>query len=233
LGTERVEAELHALFPEARLLRWDRDMASEPDGERFLQAFVDHEADFLIGTQMIARGLDLPLVTLVGVVSADTALNLPDFRAGERTFQLLTQVAGRAACGTRGGQVIIQTYQPEHYAIRAAAQHDYSAFYQQELAYRRQLGYPPFSRLLALRYLDADARRCQAEAVRLARWLGREIQRLGLAIDLIGPAPCFYSRTQDRYRWQIILRGSDPASLLRDAVLPGGWRVDVDPMNLL
>jgi primosomal protein N' (replication factor Y) len=233
LGTERVEAELRALFPQARLLRWDRDTATGPGHERFLQGFADHNADVLVGTQMIAKGLDLPLVSLVGVISADTSLNLPDLRAGERTFQLLTQVAGRAGYGPGGGQVIFQTYHPEHYAIRSAAQHDYSAFYEHELALRRELGYPPFSRLLALRYLDPDAGQCQAEAMRLARWLGREIASLGLSIDLMGPAPCFYSRVRDRYRWQIVLRGSDPASFLCDVVLPSGWRVDVDPLSLL
>jgi primosomal protein N' (replication factor Y) len=233
LGTERVEEAVSQLYPEARLLRWDRDTASGPDHERFLQAFVDHRADVLIGTQMIAKGLDLPLVTLVGVVSADTALYLPDFRAAERTFQLLTQVAGRAGRSQRGGQVIVQTYDPDHYAIQAAAHHDYAGFYRQELAYRRQLGYPPFSRLVALRFSNEDAYRCRAEAERLGRWLAAEIQRLGLAADLIGPAPCFFSRVQGRYRWQIVINAPVPMPLLRDVALPWGWRVDVDPVSLL
>jgi primosomal protein N' (replication factor Y) len=233
LGTERVEDAVRKLYSEARLLRWDRDTATGPDHEQFLQAFVDHHADLLIGTQMIAKGLDLPLVTLVGVVSADTALHLPDYRASERAFQLLTQVAGRAGRSYRGGQVIIQTYNPGHYAIQAAAHHDFTGFYNQELAYRRQLGYPPFSRLIALRYSDQDAYRCRSEAERLGRWLAAEIQRLGLRIELIGPAPCFFSRVQGRYRWQIVLRGPDPLPLLSDVALPRGWRVDVDPVSLL
>jgi primosomal protein N' (replication factor Y) len=233
LGTERVEAALHELYPEARLLRWDRDTASGPDHERYLQAFVDQRADVLIGTQMIAKGLDLPRVTLVGVVSADTALYLPDYRAAERTFQLLTQVAGRAGRSYRGGQVIVQTYNPDHYAIRAAAGHDYAGFYRQELAYRRQLDYPPFSRLVALRYSHRDAYRCRAEAERLGRWLAAEIRRLDLPAALIGPAPCFFSRVQGRYRWQIVVRAPDPRPLLRDVALPGGWRLDVDPVDLL
>ena len=233
LGTERVEASLHQLFPEARVLRWDRDTASGEDHERHLQAFEDHRADVLVGTQMIAKGLDLPLVTLVGIISADTALDLPDYRAAERTFQLLTQVAGRAGRGPRGGQAIIQTYHAEHYAIRAASQHDYAGFYQQELAYRRHLGYPPFNRLVALRYYDRDRQRCQAEAERLAQWLAAEIRRLGVRADLIGPAPCFISRAGDRYRWQIVLRLPDPTPLLRGVALPWGWRVDVDPVSLL
>jgi primosomal protein N' (replication factor Y) len=233
LGTERVEEAMGQLFPAARLLRWDSDTATGLDHERYLQAFVDHRADVLVGTQMIAKGLDLPLVTLVGVISADTALHLPDFRAAERTFQLLTQVAGRAGRSRRGGQVIVQTYHPDHYAVRAAAGHDYGDFFQQELAHRRQLGYPPFSRLVALRFSHEDDRRCRAQAERLGRWLAAEIRRLHLPADLIGPAPCFFSRLQGRYRWQIVIRGPDPASLLGDVALPWGWRVDVDPVSLL
>jgi len=182
---------------------------------------------------MIAKGLDLPLVTLVGVISADTALYLPDFRAAERTFQLLTQVAGRAGRSRRGGQVIVQTYNPEHYAIQAAARHDYAGFYRQELAYRRRLGYPPFSRLVALRFSDPDPDRCRAEAGRLGRWLAAEIRRLRLPAGLIGPAPCFFSRVAGRFRWQIVIRAPDPMPLLRDVALPWGWRVDVDPVSLL
>jgi primosomal protein N' (replication factor Y) len=233
LGTERVEAAVHELYPKARLLRWDQDTASGPDHERFLQTFVDHHADVLVGTQMIAKGLDLPLVTLVGVISADTALYLPDYRAAERTFQLLTQVAGRAGRSPRGGRVIVQTYNPDHYAIQAAARHDYAGFYRQELAFRRCLGYPPFSRLVALRYSSADAHRCRAEAEQLGRWLEAESQRLRLQADLIGPAPCFYSRVQGRYRWQIVIRSPEPMPLLSDVALPRGWRVDVDPDSLL
>lgn len=233
LGTQRVEEAVHDLCPGARLLRWDRDTASGLDHERFLEDFVEHRADVLVGTQMIAKGLDLPLVTLVGVISADTALHLPDFRAAERTFQLVTQVAGRAGRSLRGGRVIVQTYAPDHYAIQAASRHDYAGFYRQELAYRRQLDYPPFSRLVALRYSDEDPYRCQGEARRLGRWLAAEIRRTGLAATLIGPAPCFFGRVQGRYRWQILLRGSDPMPLLRNVALPRGWLVDVDPISLL
>jgi primosomal protein N' (replication factor Y) len=233
LGTERVEETVRRLHPKARLLRWDRDTATGSDHERFLQAFVDHRADVLVGTQMIAKGLDLPLVTLVGVVSADTALHLPDYRSAERTFQLLTQVAGRAGRSVRGGQVIVQTYNPDHYAIQAAAQHDYATFYEQELGYRRQLGYPPFSRLVVLRFSGKDVHRCRTEAERLSRWLAHEIRRLGQTADLIGPAPCFFGRVEGRYRWQIVVRSPDPMPLLRDTALPLGWRVDVDPVSLL
>ena len=151
IGTQRVEEDVHTLFPSARTLRWDRDVTQGKIAhELILDRFTRHEADVLIGTQMIAKGLDLPLVTLVGVVSADTALHLPDFRSGERTFQLLTQVAGRAGRSGLGGRVIIQTYTPEHYAIQAASRHDYKTFVAQELASRAALGYPPYSRLARL-----------------------------------------------------------------------------------
>jgi primosomal protein N' (replication factor Y) len=233
LGTERVESALRELFPDARLIRWDRDTTTGLDHERYLQAFVDHRADLLIGTQMIAKGLDLPLVTLVGVISADTALHLPDFRSAERTFQLLTQVAGRAGRGRRGGQVIVQTYNPDHYAIRAAAGHDFAGFYQQELAYRRQMDYPPFNRLVALRFSHTDPARCRAEAERVGQWLTGEIERLKLPASLIGPAPCFFGRIQGRYRWQVVVRLPDPGPLLRDVALPWGWKIDVDPVSLL
>jgi primosomal protein N' (replication factor Y) len=233
LGTERVEATVQELYPEARLLRWDRDTASGPDHERLLQVFVDRRADILVGTQMIAKGLDLPFVTLVGVISADTALFLPDWTAAERTFQLLTQVAGRAGRSHRGGRVIIQTYNPNHYAIEAAARHDYAGFYTQELAHRRRLNYPPFGRLVALRFADRDPHRCLAETERLGRWLRAEIRRLGLSATLIGPAPCFLARVRGRYRWQIVVRIADPALLLGNVALPRQWRVDVDPVSLL
>lgn len=233
LGTERVEEAVRQAWPEARLLRWDSDTASGLDHARFLEAFAAGRADVLVGTQMIAKGLDLPRVTLVGVVSADTALNLPDYRAAEQTFQLLTQVAGRAGRSHRGGQVIVQTYNPEHYAIQAAAQHDYRRFYEQETAYRRRLGYPPYSRLVALRYSDPDTHHCRVEAERMGGWLAAEIRRLGVAATLVGPAPCFYSRLAGRSRWQIVVRARDPMPLLRDLVLPLGWQVDVDPTSLL
>jgi len=235
IGTQKVEATVQRLFPQARTLRWDRDTTGGKwSHETFLRSFIEHQADVLIGTQMIAKGLDLPLVTLVGVVAADTALHLPDFWASERTFQLLTQVAGRAGRSILGGQVIIQTYTPEHYAIQAASRHDYEGFYERELAFRREHGYPPFAKLAKLVYVHSNAKRCQEEAERLRRILDNRIARLGLAgVDLIGPAPCFFSRLRGKYRWQIVVRASDPQALLRDVVLPRGWRVDIDPVSTL
>jgi primosomal protein N' (replication factor Y) len=175
----------------------------------------------------------LPLVTLVGVVSADTALNLPDFRAGERAFQLLSQVAGRAGRGVRGGKVIIQTYTPEHYAIQAAAKHDYAAFYNKEVEYRRQLRNPPFSRLACLSYSHPNDLLCQREAERMKRSLSQEIDSKGIAdIEIIGPAPAFIHRLRGRFRWQLILRGSELSAFLDPVPLPQGWVVDIDPVGL-
>jgi primosomal protein N' (replication factor Y) len=235
IGTQKVEATVQKIFPQARTLRWDRDTTGGKwSHEAFLESFIEHQADVLIGTQMIAKGLDLPLVTLVGVVAADTALHLPDFWASERTFQLLTQVAGRAGRSILGGQVIIQTYTPEHYSVQMASRHDYDGFYEKELAFRREHGYPPFTSLAKLVYVHSNQKRCQEEAERLYRILDNKIARLGLAgVDLIGPAPCFFGRLRGKYRWQIVVRASDPQILLRDMAFPPGWRVDVDPVSTL
>jgi len=233
-GTQKLEQETGTAFPGARVLRWDSDTTATTDSHQDIsRAFRDHKADILIGTQMVTKGLDVPGVTVVGVVNADTALNLPDFRAGERTFQLLAQVAGRAGRGPGGGRVIFQTYNPTHYAIQAAARHDYAIFYDKEITYRRQLNYPPFSRLASLVYSHANETRCQKEAQRLAGELQVEIQSRGIAgISLIGPAPAFVHRLRGRFRWQIILRGGDLSGFLADVPMPKGWTVDIDPVGL-
>jgi primosomal protein N' (replication factor Y) len=235
LGTQKVEQEAALAFPGARLLRWDRDVTQGRHfHEEILDKFAKHEADILIGTQMIAKGLDLPRVTLVGVVNADLALNFPDFRSTERTFQLVSQVAGRAGRGPLGGRVIIQTYNPEHYALQAAAGHDYAAFYRQELEYRRQFNQPPFSRLARLVYAHPNVDICQKEAKRAARQIATERDAYGMpGLDIIGPAPAFIGRLRGRYRYQLILRGRDPGLLLSRVNLPQGWVVDVDPVGLV
>jgi len=235
IGTQRVEQLVQQTYPQARIVRWDLDTTGgKLSHEQLLDRFVRGEADIMIGTQMIAKGLDLPRVTLVGVITADTILNLPDFRSGERTFQLLTQVGGRAGRSILGGKVVIQTYTPQHYAIRAAAQHDYDAFYEQEIAFRREQWYPPLSRLLRLIYLHPNAEAAQREAEHLHRILSQKIARLGIPeVDLIGPAPAFFARVRGRWRWQIIVRGTEPSALLQDIRLPLGWRVDVDPVSTL
>jgi len=235
VGTQRLEREAGYTFPQARLLRWDSDVTrGRYSHQEILSKFRTHQADILIGTQMVAKGLDLPLVTLVGVVSADTSLSLPDFRAGERTFQLLSQVAGRAGRGTLGGQVIIQTYSPEHYAIQAAAKHDYASFYDQEIAYRRQLHNPPFTRLACLTYSHTNDALCQRGAERMKRLLIEERDSKGVAdLTLIGPAPAFIHRRRGRFRWQLILRGAEPSAFLAQIPIPQGWTVDIDPVSLL
>lgn len=233
-GTEKVEAEVQADFPNARTLRWDFETTRHKGAHyAILNHFVNHQADVLIGTQMIAKGLDLPLVTLVGVVLADVGLSLPDMRSTERTFQVLTQVAGRAGRSPLGGQVILQTFQPEHYVIQAASHHDYQAFYLRELEYRRQLHYPPFSQLVRLEYRHRQVEKAEASAHALASqiqsWLKEEKR---VETELIGPAPCFFSRLGGIYRWQLVLRGPDPVSFLRGRTL-GDWRIEVNPPSLL
>jgi primosomal protein N' (replication factor Y) len=233
-GTEKVEALVNELFPQARVLRWDAETTRQKGAhDLLLSHFIHGRADILIGMQMLAKGLDLPLVTLVGVVLADVGLNLPDFRAGERTFQLLTQVAGRAGRSPLGGKVILQTFIPEHYAIQAAAKHDYRTFYQQELAHRRKMGYPPYSRLVRLEFRHAHSEDAQSAAMAMSNQLETWLEASGQpSTELIGPVPCFFARQNGLYRWQIILRGSQPAEILRGKPLPG-WRVEIDPVDLL
>ncbi len=235
VGTQKVEEEIRGIFPQARVVRWDSDVTTKRGAhEELLGKFRNHEADILIGTQMVAKGLDLPGVTLVGVVNADTGLNLPDFRASERTFQLLCQVAGRAGRGSTAGRVIIQTYCPEHYAVVAASKHDYREFYVQELNYRRQFGYPPFGRLARLIFSHTNESRCCEEARRVARVLKDEVQRVGLSnIRFIGPAPSFIPRARGRYQWQITICGENIPELLSVVALPRGWIVDIDPVSMV
>ncbi|MEO6197470.1 MAG: primosomal protein N', partial [Dehalococcoidia bacterium] len=235
LGTERVEEEVHRQFPKARTVRWDRDMTRGKGAhEAILARFLAHDADVLIGTQMVAKGLDIPLVTLVGVISADIALHIPDIRAGERAFQLLEQVAGRAGRGERPGRVIIQTYTPDHYAIEAASRHDYPALYAAEIELRRRLGYPPFGRLARLTFVHTGKEFAQREAARLAHHLRSERERRAMPnLDVLGPSPALIPRVRSRWRWNVVLRGADPAMLLGDQTLPRGWSVDIDPISIL
>ena len=235
IGTQKLEQEAGYTFPQARRLRWDSDITrSKESHQKILNRFRNHDADILIGTQMVAKGLDIPSVTLVGVVSADTSLNLPDFRAGERTFQLLSQVAGRAGRGASGGQVIIQTYSPDHYAIQAASKHDYASFYEQEIAYRRQLHNPPFKQLASLVYSHTNDALGQKEATRVEKLLIEERDARGIAdLTIIGPAPAFIHRLRGRFRWQLILRGSELSAFLSPVPLPAGWTIDIDPVSVV
>ena len=234
IGTQKVEEETGRAFPGANLLRWDSDVTrGKHSHEEILDKFLAREADVLIGTQMIAKGLDLPLVTLVGVINADISLHLPDFRASERTFQIVSQVAGRAGRGALAGHVIVQSYTPEHYAIACAAKHDYGSFYEQEISLRRQYENPPFNRLMRLLYTSPNNALCQREAQRMHQLLKEERDSWGMRISLIGPSPAFIQRVRGRFRWQIILRGDDPARLLTQVPIPQGWIVDIDAVSLL
>lgn len=234
LGTAKLEEMVKNRFPEARLLRWDADTTkNKDDHELILSHFGAHRADILIGTQMLAKGLDLPLVTLVGIVLAEVGLNLPDYRAAERSFQVLTQVSGRAGRSPLGGEVVLQTYQPENYVIQAASRHDFGGFYEQELEYRRMLGYPPFNRLIRLEYRHLSQSKAKQEARQLAAIISDQIDSKGLhQTDMIGPLPPYYARMHGLWRWQIILRGPNPEALLPDLPLRD-WQIEVDPPSLL
>jgi primosomal protein N' (replication factor Y) len=235
LGTEEVEQQVQQRWPEARLTRWDRDTtAGKNTHETLLASFVNHESDILVGTQMIAKGLDLPLVTLVGVISADVSLGLPDYRTGERAFQILAQVAGRAGRGLLGGRVIVQTYQPEHYAIQAAAAHDFASFYIEEIRFRTQHSLPPFRRLARLLYIDPVNERGEREAEKLVKALRLHIREKALgATEILGPTPPYFNRIDGRYRWQLLVRSPDPVRLLEDFPVPRPWLVDIDPVSTL
>ncbi|MCK5327072.1 MAG: primosomal protein N', partial [Candidatus Latescibacteria bacterium] len=211
IGTERVEAELETLFPEARIVRMDRDTTGTKGAHyRLLERFRKKEADILLGTQMVAKGLDFAEVTLVGVISADTALNLPDFRAGERTFQLLTQVAGRTGRGDRTGWVIIQTYNPDDEAIRFARRHDFEGYAKMELANREELGYPPFGKLVRMLFRSKSEEAVQ----RISEQYGTALRKaVGGRVEVLGPVEAPMSRIKDYYRWHLLLRGKGSKSL--------------------
>ncbi|HET9848702.1 MAG TPA: primosomal protein N', partial [Candidatus Dormibacteraeota bacterium] len=232
IGTERVEQEVRALFPSARVLRLDRDVMKTPDAaDLVFDRMVSGDADILVGTQMVAKGLDLPRVTTVGVVNADTGLHFPDYRASERTFSLLTQVAGRAGRGTQASQVFIQTYTPEHPAIRHARHHDYRGFYREELEIRRSYRFPPFGELIVATYGHRDQARAAREAKSAAEHLSATIALLKLGdIEVLGPSPAFVHRLKDEFRFEVTLKGAD-LHRVADALPRGrGWSLDVDPM---
>ena len=234
-GTEQVESALQDLIPGIRTIRWDRDTTRTKGAHwKIMEGFSAHQADVLIGTQMLAKGLDLPLVTLVGVVLAETGLHLPDYRAAERTFQVLTQVAGRAGRSPLGGKVILQTFEPDHYVIQAASQHNYQDFYQQELEYRRDLGYPPFTNLIRLETRAADPKAAEAEArayvAALQGWIKIEGYR---ATKLVGPVPPYFTRIRGKTRWQILLKGPNPIDLVRDHPPGPDWIIEVNPPAIL
>ncbi|MBN1439148.1 MAG: primosomal protein N' [Anaerolineales bacterium] len=234
VGTRRVEEEIRRMFPEARTLCWDRDAVEEAgEHEILLEHFASRRADVLVGTQMIAKGLDLPHVTLVGIVLAELGLLLPDYRSAERVFQLLLQVAGRAGRAVRPGTVVLQTYLPDHYVLQTAAAHDYPAFARIEYEHRRALGYPPYRNLVRLVFVHTNESEAARAAEAMAQTLRARIAERGLAdTSLTGPVPCFFEKIAGRHRWQLILRGPAPSSLV-ELPLPEGCQADVDPVTLL
>jgi primosomal protein N' (replication factor Y) len=211
LGTEKLAEQIVARFPAARVERLDRDTSA--DLRRVLSAMHRRDIDILIGTQMLAKGHDFPGVTLVGVVLADTGMGLPDFRAGERTFQLLAQVAGRAGRQGRKGRVLIQTFNPEHPAVVCACEHDYLRFAEAELAAREALGYAPAMRIGLIRLDGADPLAVRAGAEALCQRLRAEIAEKQLPVELQGPAEAPLSRLKGRTRWQLLLRAPSPQML--------------------
>ncbi len=243
-GTERLVQTIAEMLPDARIERMDSDTSGRRGARATILANLARgEIDILVGTQMITKGFDFPGVTLVGVVMADLALNMPDFRSAERTFQLLTQVAGRAGRGDRPGRVLIQTYAPFHYSIRAARDQDYARFIRRELELRRELMYPPFARMALVRIEGTDSARVCAIATRVAAALGRLAKPASMRI--LGPAPAPIERIKRRYRWQVVLKAQElnemRAALSAMRVETAGVAaaanvhviIDVDPINML
>lgn len=237
VGTQRIESELEKNFPQSKVLRADRDTVFKKDQFKTIYlAFKNHEADILVGTQMIALGLHLPKVSLVGVILAELTLTLPNFRSSERTFQLLTQVAGRAGRGEKAGEVIIQSYLPNHYVIQKAASHDYEGFYEVEIEFRKTLGYPPFTQLIRLTFSHKNERKCREESHKIFT----EFKKLDPENDYeITLYPAFIPRLQNNYRWHILINGKEPTQLLKK-ILPHlseeikeNLKIDVDPISTI
>jgi primosomal protein N' (replication factor Y) len=235
-GTQRIAQVAKLTFPQARIARWDQDSVSKRGAqEALLQQIERREVDIIIGTQMIAKGLDFPHVTTVGVVQADAMLQLPDFRSAERTFQLITQVAGRAGRRQSGSEVIVQTYNPAHYAIQAAAHHDVDAFLREELEFRRRQRYPPFTRLIRYTIRRDSDEECASSADELARAVVRHARNARADIELLGPVPAFVYRVGGLFQWQLVVRATADAieTMLDGLPAPPGWVVDVDPLSVI
>lgn len=213
-GTERVEEEIRVLFPEARVGRMDRDTTSRKgSAKKIIDSVEDKSLDVLIGTQMVSKGHHFPGITLVGVISGDTSLSIPDFRSSERTFQLITQAAGRAGRGAEPGRVVIQTLNPEHYCFRCASTHDYDSFFEEEIELRKELSYPPFTRLCNMRIEGLKEERVTSAIMELKAAGERLFRKKDLGITILGPAPALLARIKNRYRWQMLLKGEDVKTL--------------------
>lgn len=246
IGTQQVEREVRKLFPKARVARMDTDaVAAKGAHSRILNAFRRGEIDVLVGTQMIAKGLDFPNVTLVGVVNADLALNMPDFRAGERAFNLLTQVAGRSGRSCKGGRVVVQTYSPEHYAILSAKDHDYEAFYRREIEVRKAVMYPPFTAVASILLRSPDEEAVKVSAYNLSDLMSELCAKEFPSVQIRGPAPAPLSKIRGKYRWHLLVKCVDRETLTRflrrvlERVTPRivssgvDLVVDVDPISVL
>lgn len=241
VGTQKVEKELKKISSNFIVQRMDSDViSSNVTHKEVFGAFLDGKTDILVGTQMIAKGLHFPNVTLVGIVSADTQLNLPNFRAAEFTFQLLTQVAGRAGRGEKGGKVVVQTHNPDHYSIRCATNYDFEKFYENELGFRKQLNYPPFSQLVSLIIKGPSENKVRKDAVVLANLLKQNNK----GVEFIGPGPCPIDKIRGKYRWGIIIKSKNREKLNKLMLnLKDYWNkiphkeeiltIDLDPVDML
>jgi primosomal protein N' (replication factor Y) len=247
IGTERLEQEIKSLFPQTQVERMDRDTTSRRRSHlQILKRLESGSIDILVGTQMIVKGHDFPNVTFVGVISADTSLHFPDFRASERTFQLLTQVAGRAGRGDVFGEVVIQTFNPDHYSILRAKDQDYIGFYQEEIQFRKALEYPPFSRLINFRLVGNSEERTKEMAEELGR-IGQSLLKKGYGkgIEILGPSTAPFAKMRGKFRWQMLAKGKSPQlihqfakvlSSKMEGQLKGmgvNLDIDVDPVFIL
>jgi len=237
-GTQKLEESLVKLFPSIRIVRMDQDTTGGKMAyDRILDGFAKGEYDVLLGTQMVAKGHDVKNVTAVGIIAADSILNLPDFRAAERVFALLTQAAGRAGRGDKPGKVVVQTYNPEHYAVQAGAQHDYQAFYQAEIGYRRELCYPPYGQILKLTIQDDQESKARAQAMVIIKEL-----KAGLHdhtnIEVIGPFPAPIAKVKDVFRMNIVIKALDLVHV-KGCILAMGLTtrpdviIDVEPISIM
>ena len=245
-GTERLEEEIEKAFPESRIVRFERDAFRKKSHQGVIEAVEKGEVDILIGTQVVTKGHHFPLVTLVGVISGDSSLNFPDFRASERTFQLIAQVAGRAGRGDVPGRVIIQSFNPQQSCFQMALKHDYMGLFREEIRYRKETKYPPFWRAINLRLEDKNSEKVQSSSKRVKNICDIILNKspsLIKKIEVLGPAPAFLSRIREKYRWHMLIKGKDITVLhtfvreVRDKYLKSKTVVKlivvVDPVNLL
>jgi primosomal protein N' (replication factor Y) (superfamily II helicase) len=231
VGTKAITDDISRLFPGARVQRFDTDNTASERFEKHFGAVHAGDIDILVGTQMLAKGLDLPRLSTLGIITADTSLAMPDFSANERTYQLLSQVLGRVGRGHIAGHAVIQTYQPDHPAIAAAISGDWDSFYRSELESRRLFNFPPFVYLLKLTVRRTSIKTAEQAANDFAN----EIRKAKLKVEIDGPAPAFHEKFQNKYQWQLVLKAKDRNQLLEVIkLLPSsGWSYDIDPIDLL